>query len=227
MHNKVSRIPLIEKSGPSATFDEQPRPDAPALPKRDAIICAGANIFMEQGFGAASMDEIARRAGVSKATIYSHFDSKHALFGAIVNGRCQAMIPLIEAAALGDEPPAAALRLIGRQFLDLLVSAGPLSLYRTVLAEAPRFPELGRNFYQAGPGLVVQALADYLARQHALGVLDVPHPRISAEQFFGMVLGHNHLRILLGLTDGPPSEAERERVIDLAVKTFLNGVARS
>lgn len=223
MHNKTGRIAPIEKNKPSLVGTE---PERPENPKRDMIVCAGAKTFMEQGFEAASMDEVARRAGVSKATIYSHFDSKHALFGAIVNGRCQAMIPMIAAAALDDQPPAEALRSTGRSFLDLILSPGPLSLYRTVLAEAPRFPELGRNFYEAGPNLVAQALADYLARQHVLGVLDVPAPRLSAEQFFGMVLGHAHLRMLLGIDGTAPDADERDRIVDLAVQTFLRGVMR-
>lgn len=223
MHNKAGRIASIENDKPSLVGTESERPESR---KRDMIICAGAETFMEQGFEAASMDEVARRAGVSKATIYSHFESKHALFGAIVNGRCQAMIPMIAAAVLGDQPPAEALRSTGRSFLDLILSPGPLSLYRTVLAEAPRFPELGRNFYDAGPNLVAQALADYLARQHALGVLDVPTPRLSAEQFFGMVLGHAHLRMLLGINGTPPGADERDRIVERAVQTFLHGVTK-
>jgi TetR/AcrR family transcriptional regulator, mexJK operon transcriptional repressor len=182
---------------------------------------------MEQGFGPASMDEVARLAGVSKATIYSHFDSKQALFGAIITGRCTAMIPIIEAAALGDQAPAEALRAIGRQFLDLLMSKGPLALYRVVLSEAGRFPELGRIFYESGPNRVAAALADYLARQHDLGVLETPHPRVSAEQFFGMVLGQIHVRLLLGISDAAPGPAERAQIVELAVRTFLNGVSRS
>src|SRR5690242_481251 len=181
---------------------------------------------MQQGFGSASMDEVARLAGVSKATIYSHFDGKQDLFGAIITGRCRAMIPVIEAAALGDQPPAEALRRIGRQFLDLLMSKGPLSLYRVVLAEAGRFPALGRTFYQSGPDRVAAALADYLARQHEAGLLDVPSPRVSAEQFFGMVLGQTHVRLLLGIAGTAPEADERGAIVELAVRTFLSGVAR-
>jgi TetR/AcrR family transcriptional regulator, mexJK operon transcriptional repressor len=226
VHNKIGRIGSIEKSRLSGSPGEADPAGIAAPSKRDMILCAGAKTFMEQGFEAASMDEVARRAGVSKATIYSNFDSKHALFGAIVNTRCQAMIPTIQAETLGDQPPADALRLIGRQFLDLLLSEGPLSLYRVVLAEAPRFPALGRNFYESGPNLVAQALADYLARQHVLGSLDVPSPRVSAEQFIGMVLGQTHVRMLLAITEAAPEPPERDHIVELAVQTFLHGVAR-
>jgi TetR/AcrR family transcriptional repressor of mexJK operon len=223
VHNKSARMPPIENSGPFAASSE-PTPEA--LPKREAIVQAGARVFMEQGFESANMDEVARIAGVSKATIYSHFDGKQDLFGAIIIGRGRAMIPVIEAAGLGDQPPAEALRRIGRQFLDLLMSKGPLSLYRVVLAEAGRFPALGRTFYQSGPDLVAAALADYLARQHKAGLLDVPNPRVSAEQFFGMVLGQTHIRLMLGITETVPEPDERGEIVELAVRTFLNGVAR-
>lgn len=225
MHNKAASIPPIEISEPGTSAGLCDA-DIHQLPKRDAIIVAGARVFMEQGFESASMDEVARIAGVSKATIYSYFDGKQDLFGAIIRGRCQAMIPIIEAAALGDQPPAEALRRIGRQFLDLLMSKGPLSLYRVVLMEAGRFPALGRTFYQSGPDKVAGALAEYLARQHEAGVLDVPKPRASAEQFFGMVLGHTHLRLLLGISETVPGPDERAVLVELAVRTFLDGVAR-
>jgi hypothetical protein len=127
---------------------------------------------------------------------------------------------------LGDQPPDEALRTIGRQFLDLLMSKGPLSLYRVVLSEAGRFPALGRTFYRSGPDKVANALADYLARQHKAGTLDVPEPRVSAEQFFGMVLGQIHVRLLLGVSEAAPGPDERSRIVELAVRTFLDGVAR-
>ena len=227
MHNKAPRIPPIEISNPSpALAGPLCGADIQQLPKRDAILVAGARVFMEQGFEKANMDEVARIAGVSKATIYSYFDGKQDLFGAIITGRCQAMIPIIEAAVLGDRPPAEALRTIGRQFLDLLMSNGPLSLYRVVLSEAGRFPALGRTFYQSGPDKVAEALADYLARQHAAGVLDTPRPRVSAEQFFGSVLGQIHVRLMLGITEAAPGPEERSEIVELAVRTFLTGVAR-
>jgi TetR/AcrR family transcriptional regulator, mexJK operon transcriptional repressor len=221
VHNKAARIPPIENPESLATVDQVAEPP---LPKRDAILQAGAQVFMQQGFESANMDEVARLAGVSKATIYSHFDGKQDLFGAIITGRCQAMIPVI--AALGDQLPAEALRIIGRQFLDLLMSKGPLSLYRVVLSEAGRFPALGRTFYQNGPDKVAAALADYLARQHKAGELDVPEPRVSAEQFFGMVLGQIHVRLLLGVSGTAPGPDERGRIVELAVRTFLDGVGR-
>jgi TetR/AcrR family transcriptional regulator, mexJK operon transcriptional repressor len=215
----------LENKKPSSQ-DAPPEPDPTPATKREAIVAAGAKVFMEQGFGSASMDEVARQAAVSKATIYSHFESKHALFGAIVTGKCQAMIPAIAHGAFDDRPPAEALTAVGRRFLDILLNSEALPLYRVVIAEAARFPELGRAFYESGPNRVADALAAYFARQQARGALDLPDPRLAAEQFFGMVLGHNHLRTLLAIVPGAPADAERDRIVASAVRLFLYGAAR-
>lgn len=207
---------------PSATG----RPPASAgSAKQDAIVEAAAEVFLEQGFGSASMDEIARRAGVSKATVYSHFDSKPALFGAIVQQRCQRTMSAM-LAEMSDKPVAETLTAVGRQFLDVLMMPGSLPLYRVVLAEAPRFPELGRIFYEAGPDRCAIALAQYLADLHERGILDVPEARWAAEQFLGAVLGQIHVRTLLMVAGDPPGPDERTRYVAAAVSTFLEGRRR-
>jgi TetR/AcrR family transcriptional regulator, mexJK operon transcriptional repressor len=200
-------------------------PSSAGSAKQDSIIEAAAEVFLEQGFGSASMDEIARRAGVSKATVYSHFDSKPALFGAIVQHRCQRTMSAM-LAEMSDKPAAETLTAVGRQFLDVLMMPGSLPLYRVVLAEAPRFPELGRIFYEAGPDRCAIALAQYLADLHERGILNAPDARWAAEQFLGAVLGQIHVRMLLMVAGDPPSPDERTRYVAAAVSTFLEGRRR-
>ena len=221
-HDLTDRRPPETPRPPAATG----RPPASAgSAKQDAVIEAAAEVFLEQGFGGASMDEIARRAGVSKATVYSHFESKQALFGAIVQHRCQRTMSAM-LAELGDRSVEETLTTLGRQFLDVLMMPGSLPLYRVVLAEAPRFPELGRIFYECGPDRCAAALAGYLASLHGQGVLLVSDPRWSAEQFLGAVLGQIHIRMLLGVAAEPPSSAERGRYVAAAVAAFLDGHRR-
>jgi len=213
-------------------LNERRAPSVPGRPpasagtaKQDAIIEAAAEVFLEQGFGSASMDEIARRAGVSKATVYSHFDSKPALFGAIVQHRCQHHVAAM-LAEMSDKPAVDTLTAVGRQFLDVLMMPGSLPLYRVVLAEAPRFPELGRIFYEAGPDRCAIALGEYLGVLHQRGVLDVPEPRWAAEQFLSSVLGQVHIRMLLMVAGDPPTPEERTRYVAAAVSTFMDGRRR-
>lgn len=199
-----------------------------SLTKRDAIIDAAAHEFLEQGYGAASMDAIARRANVSKATIYSHFENKHSLFGAIMTTRCQGVIPLFDSGDLAGRSPEEVLSAVAKRFLGFLIGhSAALSLYRLVVTEAPRSPELGRAFYENGPARAAGALAAYLAGLVTKGVLTLPDPRLAAEQFFGLVLGHAHIRLLLNLVDAPPSEAEIDRAVANAVTIFLSGASAS
>ncbi|MBM3539933.1 MAG: hypothetical protein FJX55_19155, partial [Alphaproteobacteria bacterium] len=142
--------------------------------------------------------------------------------GAIVQHCCQRTISTM-LAEMSDRTVGEVLTAMGRQFLDVLMMPGSLPLYRVVLAEAPRFPELGRIFYEAGPDRCAVALAQYLAELDARGVLAVSEPRRAAEQFLSSVLGHIHIRMLLGVSHTPPSPEERERQVAAAVATFLNG----
>jgi TetR/AcrR family transcriptional regulator, mexJK operon transcriptional repressor len=189
--------------------------------KQAAILEAATEVFLEQGFGNASMDEIARRANVSKATIYSHFDSKHALFGAIIQGRC-ANTPGTLLDPADDRPPEETLTVLARRFLESAMVPGSLQLYRVVLSEASRFPELGRVFYETGADCVAGELASYFEDLMARGVLAVRDPRVAAEQFIGIALAQTHVRLMLGI-GRCPSPAECDVLARDAVRLFLDG----
>jgi TetR/AcrR family transcriptional regulator, mexJK operon transcriptional repressor len=189
--------------------------------KHKRIIAVATQSFLELGFGATSMDLVARRAKVSKVTVYSHFKSKEALFGAIIDGLAGKLVSRIERFALGNMEPAPALRQFGRMYLELALASSSLALHRVVVAESARIPGLGRLIYQNGPVQVVSGLAEFLVRQETLRIAD---PRLAAEQFLGMVLGHAQLRLLLNARPGVEVRASIERVVDHAVEIFLNGV---
>jgi TetR/AcrR family transcriptional regulator, mexJK operon transcriptional repressor len=188
--------------------------------KHERIIAAATDAFLAHGFNAASMDLVARRAKVSKVTVYTHFKSKEALFGAIIDGLAGRLVARINRFALGDMAPAPALRRFGRMYLELALASSSLALHRVVIAESARVPALGQLIYQNGPRQIVSSLADFLARQRALRLAD---PRLAAEQFLGMVLGHSQLQLLLNAR--PPAEVRAgiEKTVDHAVEVFLNG----
>ncbi len=191
-----------------------------SMAKRKAILAAATEMFLELGFGAASMDLIAKRAGVSKATVYKHFRGKEALFGAIIEARCrQLMAPLLtpEMRPNGLE---ATLLATANGFMDLLMDPAALALYRVVVAEAPRFPELARAFYENGPKRAIGSLADYLSREAAAGYFDIADPVRAAEQFFSLTSGYVHMRALLGI-DVPRRGADVQEHVRRAVDTFL------
>lgn len=186
--------------------------------KREAILEAASKVFLEVGFGAASMDAIANQAQVSKQTVYNHFGSKEELFAAMVRHSCdQTTLAFSEAAKSGD--PEKTLLAIGRHFMRLILSPDKMAMHRILLAEVPRFPELGRIYYQSGPEIIRRFLADYLAEQTRRGVLQVDNPRLTAEQFIGMLAGCR-TRTDLGV-EPPPSEELQERYVRNAVAMLV------
>ncbi len=188
--------------------------------KRDEIIRAATKVFLAAGYNGASMDAITRESGVSKATIYSHFASKEALFGAIIREQCgNLMRPILQASARADTPEGT-LRTISESFMTLMMSEIALALYRVAMAEAPRFPELARTFYKNGPEYAIHGLAGYLKEQAKLGRLDIPDAIVAAEQFFSLLTGYLHVRTVLGVTPSPDLPDMTEH-IDCTIDTFL------
>lgn len=194
--------------------------------KRQDIIDAAAKVFLADGYGSASMDAIADAASVSKVTVYNHFGSKEALFVAVVNAVSDRLTAPLSLPEADDGRPETTLRRVGRQLVELLLTPLALDLYRVVVAETPKQPELGELFYGSGPGRSAAALATWLERQSATGVLDVREPRRAAEQFLGMVCGHLHLRRLFGGGDDLP-EGEIAAHVEAAVACFLARYGRT
>lgn len=190
--------------------------------KRDAILEAARKVFMEVGFGAASMDSIANVARVSKQTVYNHFGSKEELFAAMIRYWVDQKITVFTEAARSGKPDET-LRAVAHQFLDHGAAEQRVAMYRILMGEAPRFPELGEIFYKAGPAVVRKFLADYLAEQQARGVMRVENPRLAAEQFFGMLNGCQ-FKAQLGIEELPSKEAI-DTYIEHAVALFMRALA--
>lgn len=192
----------------------------PMSPKRAAIEKAAASVFLRDGFAGASMEAIAREAKVSKATLYSHFQGKDDLFGAIVRNNCQQMLVDIESSVAAGLGPRELLLAVGLKFLKKMMSDEVMAVYRILVSEAPRFPALGRAVQNAGPGPSCNGLADYFRHQTAEGVLSVGDADVAADQFFGALLGGIHFRRLI-CVDKPASAGEIKLRVATAVDAFL------
>jgi len=192
--------------------------------KRRQILEAAGRLFLNQGFEATTMDAIAREAGVSKATVYAHARNKQDLFAAIVQGKSSLVyqsVDAAEAAALGAEQ---ALALFARRFMEVIMAPEAQCMYRVVVAEAPRNPELGRIFYEKGPQVVIARLATIIAAGASAGELEVDDSEIAAQEFLGLIQGRFHLPCILG-TLGEMSAVEREQAAGRVVRTFLRAYA--
>jgi AcrR family transcriptional regulator len=184
---------------------------------------AAAALFLAQGYGAVSMDAVAREAGVSKATIYAHFTDKAELFESLIKEECARQWP---AMAMLEAEPAdlrQTLLAVGRAYAEFLVSPQVVQVFRMVVAESPRFPELGRAFYEGGPRRVRDQLAAYLARAEAQGKLALGgDARQAAQQFLALLRCEHHVRALIGI-EPPTTEpnAAVRRSAEAATDMFL------
>jgi TetR/AcrR family transcriptional repressor of mexJK operon len=196
--------------------------------KRRAIIEAATEVFLRKGYLGTSMDEIAARAAVSKQTVYKHFADKERLFTEIVAGTVdEASDPVYaEVASLKDSGDVAAdLRDLGRRQLTAVLEPRLLALRRLVIAEAGRFPELGRAFYERGPGRTLAALATAFEQLAARGVLKLDDPQLAAAHFNWLIMSMPVNEAMLLGADKRRTRAELDRLVDAGVRVFLAAYA--
>jgi len=188
--------------------------------KRRQIVDGARAVFLTKGFDAASMNDIARAAGVSKGTLYVYFEDKEQLFEAIVLEECEGQAEAIFHLDPADHDVEAVLTRLGIAYVKFLCRPEKAAAIRTVIAIADRMPELGRRFYEAGPATGIARLADYIAAQVAAGVLAVEDCQVAAAQF--MEASHAALFKPIVFNFAPtPSEEQVAHGVRIAVKGFL------
>lgn len=188
--------------------------------KFDQVVDGARQVFLTDGFEGASVDEIARVAGVSKATLYSYFPDKRLLFLEVAKLQCQLQAKTALQKIDLDKPPPVILREIGQQFISFILSDFGLKIFRVCVSEADRFPELGRQFYASGPMLVRGIVVGYLQAAQQRGEVEIEDFDMAADQLSEMCKADLWLKVLCGVV-AKPSQSEIDRVIDAAVDTFL------
>jgi TetR/AcrR family transcriptional regulator, mexJK operon transcriptional repressor len=192
--------------------------------KRRAILEGATEVFLRNGYRGASMDQIAALAGVSKQTVYKHFSDKEALFSEIVISAVDAVAGPVhdEVLKLEDSGEVEAdLRGLARRLLGRVMQPRILRLRRLVIGEAGRFPDLGRTFYEQGPGRTIAALSAVFEGLAARGVLRLQDPALAAAHFNWLVMSIPLNRAMLLGEDQPPASAELNRYADAGVHAFL------
>lgn len=188
----------------------------------DHLLDCAADLFLHRGYGATTIEAVARHSGIAKKTIYRRFGSKPALFGAVLRRLSDRWLRLLGEVPVDGDALAWTLRAFARQVLDGAVSQEGMMLSAIIQAEARAFPQLAQDYYENGPGRIQAALAAFLAAQHAAGRLRVDDPEVAAEQFLHLAIGGIHRRAMLGI--GPaPDLAALDRRADFAVRIFLDG----
>lgn len=184
-------------------------------------MAAGAAVFLERGYEAASMDLIASEAKVAKQTIYNHFHSKDELFKEIISDMTTALVVPLSISQAAASTPRQLLQSFSYDFLKLMLKPSSLAMYRLIVAESVRVPELGSALYKSGAGRLLEKLSGYLAWETKRGRLAVDDPDSAAEMLIGMLTGRLRFRVLLG-DIGVPSDAELKKRVTAVVFCFLS-----
>ncbi len=188
--------------------------------KRVAILGITYRAFLAEGYAATSMSAIATQVGGSKATLYSYFPSKEDLFAAVIEKKSQEVAALLFEVEENAADFGTALTQLGERLLKFLLEDESIATYRLITAEAGRFPELGRSFYQYGPQRNLARLAQYFDRSVAEGNLKLGNTTMMAVHFLELCRGDLHHRRLWNLTLDP-SEAEIQLTVAQGINAFL------
>jgi len=204
---------ILERTVPAAGDEDSA--------KRRQIMDGARGVFLTQGFDAASMNDIARKAGVSKGTLYVYFRNKEELFEAITEEQCRFQAEGVFELDPADPDVAAALTRLGVAFAHYLCNRST-SPIRTVIAIADRMPEIGRQFYETGPAVGIRKLSTYLRAQVEAGVLaiDAEDCDIVAGQFLESCLAATFKPVLFNFAPPPPQE-RIDHVVGIAVRAFM------
>ncbi|MBO9377489.1 TetR family transcriptional regulator [Sphingomonas histidinilytica] len=177
------------------------RRETKRLDRREAIIGVAHAYFLEHGYAATTMSGIAATIGGSKATLWSYFPSKEALFEAVLDRATTHFRERIISVLVPEADLETTLRSFCRHFLEKVTSPEAIALHRLIVAEAGRFPEIGEMFYQRGPNTMIRLLGDFIELGMARGKLRLDDPRKAAKLLLALCLQGDHQQVLLGRID--------------------------
>jgi AcrR family transcriptional regulator len=207
---------------PSATA-ERPKQERGQV-RRALLVESASELFLERGYEATSLDEIIARAGGSRRNVYEWFGGKEALFAAVVESARVQILDSLIAPDLTNVEPRTALISIGKRFMEALSAPRMLGLYRVIVAEGGRFPELGRVFFNFGPKQGYERLAANLRAWNAQGKISVRDPDVAARLLLEMMKGDMHMRLLFE-PENPPDAETINIQVEMAADIILHGIA--
>jgi len=193
--------------------------------KVEKVIAAALRLIIEQSFQHASMEAIAREAGVSKATLYAYFPSKNKLFEHLIVAECRKISLSLVMPDL-NSGLTEALRRFATQYIRLFVDRDPrkFAFFHALLREAAQFPELARLMVESGPRADASRLAGLMEEARRRGLLDIIDANLAARQFLSLVRGDLPMENFLALP--APTEAEISKTIEDGLAFFLKAYER-
>ncbi|WP_034475209.1 TetR/AcrR family transcriptional regulator [Aestuariibacter salexigens] len=186
--------------------------------KRNQILTAASDLFLEHGFTNTSMDLVAAQSGVSKQTVYSHFKNKDKLYTAVIDWKCnEYQLDFGHTQDLGPLPDA--LKQVATQVVALMHDEKVIAMYRVVIGEARANPHVAELFYDAGPQQSVHALTHYLAKQQTVPLTN-EQAREAAIDFFNLLKSEFHMRSILEMPFAL-NQKQRDHLINSTVRKTL------
>jgi TetR/AcrR family transcriptional regulator, regulator of autoinduction and epiphytic fitness len=223
-------MPSQRRSGPpsraltvaaSAQALVAPRRGRP--PKGAQVLDAAVEVFLRNGYANATLEQIAREAEVSTATVFKHYRTKADIFGAIMSRVFgEAGVKTFVQPPVGE--PRQGLLTLGRLYAGILRQPRIRSLFRVVTAEVPRFPELGVQLYEQGKKPYLAMVEGYLRAEVDAGTLAMPDITLATRQFLGMINDVVFWPYLL-VENLPDDDREAARVIEAAAETIVRAYA--
>ena len=199
---------------------ESSKPSQPNRPEKTAAILEGAmRVFLEQGYAGTTMDKVASAAGVSKPTVYNHFQDKEALFNALMeklvleNEWAKCPVPLA-LQNFSSEPANIVLKRIANEVIDKCTnSSEQMTFIRLVIGESGRFPELSKSFVTNMDKPIIDALTNYFTSQN------IPTPEVAARMFMGTLVFFLMTSEMMGGKDIIP--IERDYFVDNLISMIM------
>jgi AcrR family transcriptional regulator len=191
--------------------------------RRAAFLKAARDVFLEYGYEAANMAEIVKRAGGSLSTLYSQFGGKKGLFEAMIDARVKELTAQMQIELAAHAPLREGLRRIGEAFLRKQTQAESLDVFRLMVAQAKKFPDMAEAWGKRAPEQVRKALAEYLRDRAQAGEIRIQNFDLAASIYFDLVRARIQFRALLNVSY-EPTDAEIRETVDRAVKVFLGGI---
>lgn len=184
------------------------------------ILDGARRVFLADGFDGASMNDVARVAGVSKGTLYVYFPSKEALFEALIREEHRRTAERLSMFDENEPDVALVLKRFGNALMNFMLLPEHIALVRTVSAAAAKFPAIGQAFFEAGPQYGANRLAGYFAQQVEAGSLAIDDVNLAAWNFLESIQGGHLKRMLFCVCDPPPQDAV-EKAVARAVEMFM------
>ncbi|WP_262266116.1 TetR/AcrR family transcriptional regulator [Microvirga yunnanensis] len=176
--------------------DKRPHDLRSTLTKRQ-ILDGARQVFLLNGYAGTSIDQIINQSGVSKGSIYHHFDSKDALFRALIAAEAERIARALPSVDQDDPDPCSALRQIGLAVLETLNNPATIATLRLIIGALGRFPGLGEEFLRNSLGQTAEQIAAYLDLRASAGSLRIRSSRAAAEEFARQFMAHVMERVLV------------------------------